>query len=81
VKPSLSIDHGKRCDRIPCYVPDDFLPSTDLDVFFYYEFGVSCFQEGGEAFEAGFFSLWGERGVWEKADFGVFGFDVCYYSR
>jgi hypothetical protein len=51
-----------------------------LDVVFYYEFGVACFQDRGEAFEAGFFNLRGESGVREEPDLGVFGFDMRYYS-
>ena len=48
MKPCLCVDLRERRDGVPGHVPDYLLPAPDLNVFFNYEFSVSCFKERGE---------------------------------
>ena len=60
MKPCLRVNLRERRNGVPGYVPHDFLPAPDLDVGFDDEFGVSCFQEGGESFKPRGLRAWGE---------------------
>lgn len=48
MKPGLSVDLREGGDGVPGYIPHHLFPAPDLDIGFYYEFSVSCFQESGE---------------------------------
>jgi hypothetical protein len=80
MKPGLRIDHGKRGDGVPCYVPDNLFPASDLDVILNYEFRVAFLQNSNELIQSGIFDGRGNFGIGEEPNLGVFGLDVGYDS-
>lgn len=79
-QPGLGVQHGQRGERVPCHVPDHFLPSAALDVFQDPEPCLSCLQERGEGVEAGLFERLVDRGVREEADLRILRFGVLHDS-